>query len=301
MSDVFSDEFLDSMRLTTDPIGEKAVASVLDKPKGQEWKINQILDHLVKNSDPRPEGLPAELDEFFDITSSLPSWADQNKICRGEKFFEAAGAECVTVLFCKSLPECYAAHRGAQVLFRTGRLLEKGQNIEPLQRRIVETAQFLLNVCAPGGLGPNGSGFITAQKVRLIHASIRSFLHHLSWDVAELGQPINQEDMAGTLLAFSLQTIEGLEILGLKMEEADKDAYLHLWNVVGYIMGIDERLLMHSLDDARKLWNRIRERQFGTSNEGIALNNSLIAFMESVLPGTALKDIPIVFMNQLMD
>ncbi|MCB1049999.1 MAG: DUF2236 domain-containing protein [Acidobacteria bacterium] len=296
-----TDRFLDEMRQTTDPIADNAVLSALDTGVMGEWKINQLLDQLISNGTPEPAGLPEPLLRYFEETDILPPWADRKKIRAGEVFFEDAGFECVTVLFCKSLPECYAAYRGAEVLFRTGRLLEKGTNIEPLARRIVETAQFLLNVMAPGGLtSDKGCGRITAQKVRLIHASIRHFLKQQGWDEAQYGQPINQEDMAGTLLAFGLETLEGLALLKIPVSESDQEAYLHAWNVVGSIMGIDDRLLAPDMPSARALWARIRERQFGPSEQGQALTQSLIDFIDYEIPH-ALKGMPLFLMHQMMD
>ncbi|MCB1044062.1 MAG: DUF2236 domain-containing protein [Acidobacteria bacterium] len=301
MTDVLSDAFLDRMRLTTDPLADTAVAGVLNRGTAYEWTIDKLLDQLVSNSSPLPPGLPQEIQDYFHTTAQLPNWVDMGKVQTGEQFFEACGAECVLVLFCKSLPECYAAHRGAEVLFSTGRLMGKGKNLKPLTRRIMETAQFLLNVMAPGGLGPQGAGLVTTQKIRLIHASIRTFLKQQNWDVANYGEPINQEDMAGTLLAFSLETLEGLKILKIDVSEAQELAYLHAWNAVGAILGIDERLLMPDLASARALWARIRERQFGTSEAGRELTASLLAFLEQIVLGNTLKEMPILLMHQLMD
>ncbi len=301
MTEALNDTFLDKMRLTTDPLAEDAVACVLSRGAGYEWTINKLLDQLVSNSSPQPADLPAELQSYFSTTSQLPPWADMSKIQMGECFFEAYGAECVLVLFCKSLPECYAAHRGAEVLYRTGRLMQTGKNLKPLTRRIIETAQFLLNVMAPDGFGPQGTGLVTAQKIRLIHASIRAFLKQQDWDTGQFGEPINQEDMAGTLLAFSLQTLEGLRALKLDMKAEEEEAFLHTWNVVGYVMGIDERLLMPDIKSARALWAKIRQRQFGASTAGQELTKSLIEFLEQIVPGNALREMPVYLMQQLMD
>ena len=60
-----------------------------------------------------------------------------------------------------------------------------------------------------------------------------------TWDVAALGVPINQEDMAVTLLAFSYNVLYGLElILGEPLTEPDQLAYLHLWRYLGHLLGL---------------------------------------------------------------
>src|SRR6201999_3276000 len=120
-----------------------------------------------------------------------------------QEVFACYGPQICLCLLCKSLPEAYACAKGAQVLYRTGRLTDQDGTMRTFTRRLMETSQFVVNVCIPGGLEPNGKGIVTSQKVRLIHAAIRYFIKKGEWDVATLGEPINQEDMAGTLQSFS--------------------------------------------------------------------------------------------------
>ncbi|MBK8044673.1 MAG: DUF2236 domain-containing protein [Haliscomenobacter sp.] len=77
----------------------------------------------------------------------------------------------------------------------------------------METAQFVIDVLSPGGLSPAGKGVRSAQKVRLIHASIRHFLKQRGWDTEDLGEPLNQEDKAGTLMAFSALLLDGFKMM----------------------------------------------------------------------------------------
>ena len=77
---------------------------------------------------------------------------------------------------------------------------------------------------------PGGRGFEACLRVRLLHASVRARLAGRGWDAAAYGVPVNQEDMAATLLAFSYNVLVGVELLkGRRLSPADEDAYLHLW------------------------------------------------------------------------
>ena len=58
---------------------------------------------------------------------------------------------------------------------------------------------------------------------------------------AKFGLPINQEDMVYTLMTFSYVVIEGFRVMGYDMTEAQRDGYVHCWNVVGHLMGIQRR------------------------------------------------------------
>ena len=94
-------------------------------------------------------------------------------------------------LACASLPACYAARRGVQLLSLTARLQS-----DPV-RRIGETAQLTLDGMAPGGLVPGGRGVRDAQKVRLMHAAVRHLVRDSDVYDPEWGVPINQEDSRG--------------------------------------------------------------------------------------------------------
>src|SRR5436190_800161 len=82
------------------------------------------------------------------------------------------------------------AAKAVKVLHMTARLETDAQ------RRVIETAQLLVDVMASGGLSPSGAGKRSAQKVRLLHAAVRYLIGKSGqWDPA-LGVPINQEDLA---------------------------------------------------------------------------------------------------------
>jgi hypothetical protein len=91
---------------------------------------------------------------------------------RGNDLFGRYAGHMLTILHCYSLPACFAAAKGVEVLYRTKRLQHQ------VSRRILETGQFLIDVLDEGGLGPHGRGRRSAQKVRLLHATIRHFLRH---------------------------------------------------------------------------------------------------------------------------
>ncbi len=56
------------------------------------------------------------------------------------------------------------------------------------------------------------------RGVRLFHASVRRLILNdpaMHWDADELGMPVNQEDLLGTLIVFSLVVIDALEKFGV--------------------------------------------------------------------------------------
>ncbi|NJO02593.1 MAG: DUF2236 domain-containing protein [Bacteroidia bacterium] len=116
---------------------------------------------------------------------------------RGLHFFQKYAPHLLAMLGYLSLPYCYAAANGAQVLQLSQRIRQD------TKKRLLETSQFVLDVMEPGAFGPEGLGLVSALKVRLIHAAIRfHVLRSPKWDMA-WGLPVNQEDMGGTNGAFS--------------------------------------------------------------------------------------------------
>jgi hypothetical protein len=97
-------------------------------------------------------------------------------------------------------------------------------------------------------LRPGGKGWKMALRVRCLHAKVRRSLllqtNTQKWDTEHHGVPINQEDMAATLLAFSLNVIYGVEfIAGKSLSDQEKFDYMALWHYVGWLLGVDTTIL----------------------------------------------------------
>lgn len=267
---------LDALRQQGDPAADAVVASLLDCP---QVKHGEVFRALTDNKTVKLDGLPADLQRFFAETAALPAWADEEMVRLGSQIFGRLGPECVLSLLCGALPVSYAAHHGVQVLNMTGRMLRDSR------RRIVETAQFVVDVMAPSGLYEEGHGVRSAQKVRLIHAVVRHMVRQRpDWD-RTWGEPINQEDLAGTMLAFSYAVLRCLDKLGCQLSASEREAFLHTWKVAGHLMGLSEWLQPRDYAAADRLAQRIRRRQFKTSEAGRALTQALIDFCTPLMGG----------------
>jgi hypothetical protein len=270
----WSDDLLDQMRLVGDEPADRAVAALFGAQGTPEWTaIHGQLDSLVDNASALPAGLPAQLTDYLASTTSI-SAPSEAYAAAGEAFFAEYGPEVLMLLGCYSLPAAYAAAKGAQVLCRT-EFLEMAARL-----RLFQTAQMIVDVMSPGGLGPGGKGIRAVQKVRLLHASIRHLIltDSRSWDMA-LGVPINQEDLAGTMMTFSTVILDGLRKFDITVPPAQAAAYLDAWCVVGRMMGIREELIPADLESARVLTDTIQRRQIAVSPEGRRLTSTLLAAM----------------------
>lgn len=293
----WNNEILEPMRQVGDLLADEVIATVIDKHEIE--KVNQIFRSLVENDDIVPDDMPPEVTQYLEETAVLPDWADMALIEQGEEFFNLHWPNIVTLLFCASLPSAYAACRGAQVLYLTTRLTER------MHRRIFETAQFILNVMAPGAYSPHGKAIRSVQKVRLMHATIRHLIQHEprwqeKWN-DDWGVPINQEDLAGTLMTFSTEILVGMHRFRIPINGSEEKAYLHSWKVVGHIMGIRPDLLPTDPQDAYDLAETIFERQRGPSEAGTVLAKALMDFMQLQIPGKLFDGLPPTIIRHAVD
>jgi hypothetical protein len=187
------------------------------------------------------------------------------------------------MLFGASLPILYAAHPGCEVLVATGRMTRG------IQRRVIETGQFVINVSDPAAWAPEGNGIATVQKVRLMHAAIRHYLRHderwaTGWDPA-WRVPICQEDLAGTMLSFSVAVVRSLEMSNITISADERAAFLHLWQVVGHLLGIDERLQPAGYAEAEALLERWMARNHHPTDTSRELMRAMVDFWYARVPG----------------
>jgi hypothetical protein len=240
--------------------------------------VQHLLDSLTRNHADIPEDLPDYVKAYFE---TLPvDDAELRKAIAGETFFAEHGPEIMMVLCCYSLPFDYANAQGVAVLERTG-FLAKEPNL-----RVAQTAQMIVDVLAPGGLGARGFGVRSAQKVRLIHAAIRCMLltsETLQWDRRELGMPISQLHLLYTLMSFTQVVLSGLERLGLQVSPREAQAYLDVWRLVGRILGIQPELLPATVDEAAELTQTLSLESQGSTSSGEQLTLALTNLVGDVL------------------
>lgn len=241
--------------------------------------VDPLLLRMVREADPVPSGLPDELRAFLADTHRPHRGQEAEAVARAERFFGAHGPSIVMLLGFASLPWTYSLRDGASILVRTGQLTRHAH------RRVLETTQFVVDAFAGGGLGPQGAGLRDAQKVRLMHTAIRSYvLQSGRWDVASRGVPVCQADLLATLCSFTHVVLDGLGRMGVEVEPDDAEAWVVAWRVLGRNLGIDEQLLpVDAADAAAKTW-ALEAARAGDSDDGKQLAAALCAFLESLGP-----------------
>jgi hypothetical protein len=267
---------LDAFRKEGDAIADQVVAQIFES--GDRETIRNVLTKSFSNSDILPEALPQQVQQYFDEQGKLPEWANIPQLKHAQAFFARHAQPIMGMLGSCSLPYCYAAADGAQVLYFSERIRKD------TFQRLLETGQFVFDVMENGAFEPQGKGIRSALKVRLIHATIR---YHLirsgKWNMA-WGLPVNQEDMAGTNLAFSLIVLRGLRKSGFQVSAEDFQAYLHYWNVVGHLLGLAHELMPENGKEAFHLAKNIETRHFKPSIAGQELTKALLKSFQAYAP-----------------
>jgi hypothetical protein len=271
----YTDEFLTAKRNIGDPVADLFTNEIFTDPtEKQLWR--EWLGDLNKNA--QLELLPVLYNnqEWIKAANQLPVWANQRMMQNGSTFFIRHSETIMTLLGLLSLPYCYTAANGAMVLYLSDRMRSD------TRKRLYETAEFVWQVMAPNAFKSDGDGFAVILKVRAMHAAVRYYtLNSGKWN-HDWGLPVNQEDMAGTNLSFSLIVIRGLRKLGYTVSRDEQQGFLHLWNVIGFLSGLNRDLLPVNGKQAQLMDTAISKRQFSVSSHGTTLTKSLTDHIISI-------------------
>ncbi|HVP61743.1 MAG TPA: oxygenase MpaB family protein [Myxococcaceae bacterium] len=233
-----------------DPLADAAVEALAGTTSEER---ERLVDRALGGEG---RALPGELRALRESLSALPFWADLERARRGGEVLLRTGFFGGVVLGFRSLIAGYCSPAGNKPLVFSGRLREAAP------RRLSETSRFVSLVYQPGSLAPGAPGWVAAARVRLMHAQIRRLLRASPrWDARAWGDPINQVDMAGTVLLFSLVLVDGLRMLGFRISREECEDVLHLWRIGGWVLGVEHELLAATEPEARVLWELLEATQ----------------------------------------
>ncbi|MFD3717081.1 oxygenase MpaB family protein [Streptomyces sp. NPDC058674] len=274
----YTDTAMNALRDKGDELADATVAALFER--GEVGKFNTLMRYVSTAGAPLPDGLPDVAREYLHATGAPPSWVDWGEMEKARLFFLDNNVHISTALSFASMPACY-------VIPHVAGLLSATHALKYPSKRMAETGQFTVYLMQPDAFEA-GSRFIpAAQKVRLLHASVR---HHLKregrWDVERLGTPICQEDMIGGQMLFSLLVLDSLHRLNIHMSVDGAEAYFYAWRVVGAMLGVDQEHAPEDLEQARRFLDLYMTRHMGPSEEGVLLTRQLVDLYEEVVPGT---------------
>jgi len=218
-------------------------------------------------------GASPELRRFFERAETVPAWVDFDQIRIGALAYQRFGILGMFVLSAWSLINGYHSSAAVKPLAFTGALRHR------TQRRLAETARFVSEATQVDGLRVGSPGRDISLRVSLIHSHVRSAcLDSGRWRSDLWGLPINQADMFGTLLEFSLLMMDGAQRLGFFLTPQEREAILAMWRYCGHVSGVDPWLLEQLGSEAktRRLAELLRLVQPGPDEDSRALTEQLL-------------------------
>jgi hypothetical protein len=268
-------------------------------------EMKKFTDHWEA---PISDALPPRVKEWFERPIVFPEWFDPKLIKVVEDTFLTDGPIATITLLMTGPPHFFTNPAGARCFW-----LAKIFSENSVKNRTREVPQFVVNICEkdgmtqtilPDGRAKKGSGVLTVQKLRFAHACIRIRLKMKQrfpeddWDSSMFGEPINQEDLAQSVMDFCLATIEGLDKLGIHWTEQEKDASFHFWKTVGFLLGLVEELQPKDRAEGRLLQQVITARHARTSPDGVGITGEMLKVMSSMMPRFS-KFMPAVLMRYI--
>ncbi|MEZ5645669.1 MAG: oxygenase MpaB family protein [Burkholderiaceae bacterium] len=281
------------------------------------WTCNADLTSGTWRVDGQSPDIVEAMARYAREGSALPDWADPARIDEAESVFMAYGPLSCTLLFCASLPACYQMPQLAEVLHLSGQLEQHTEH------RIRQTAAMIFPVMMDGGLTTPGGGVVAqVLKVRLIHATIRHLIvtrqadeaHTLrdsrhqvwcrhDWNTEQLGLPCSQLELAFTLLTFHAVFLKAMRTLNMGLTGRQETAYLHAWNVVGHVLGIDASLMAHDMDSALALLDRFQScgaQPAGRIDARPALGQALVKALSDSIRVPVIRHLPVPMIERLL-
>lgn len=264
-----------------DPVADDVVAMFKRKPAGTG---RRMFETALESGIDAVDNPPDELVTFFAQFDDRPYWLDEAKLELAARVTMRTGIVGIGLaLPGLALTGGYLSSRADKPLVGTGNL----QAMAP--RRLNETAQWLIDVTSHGGLDRFSAGFKGIARVRLMHALVRSAMNNRpDWNYAEWDSPVNQIQMAGTLMLFSLANLAGCQAMGMRFSPREREAVFHFWRYVGGLMGIHPELVPSTEDDTWRLFWLEADTEFLPDQDSLALAQALHGAPEGEHPAIGL-------------
>jgi len=251
-----------------DPLADAVVLWMHSLPGGEGRKLfEQALESGIESIDTPPIALV----DLFKQLDERPVWVDDSALTLACKTGLRAGLGGQVVLSCMALMGGYRSGAAVKPLVMTGALTSMAK------RRLAETSRFVVDLYNSPTLSRNSAGFKSAVRVRLMHALVRHRLaNNPKWKSDAWGTPINQADMLGTNLLFSVASLLGLRSLGFIYNKKETQATITFWRYVGYLMGVDANLLPKTLKEGMRTAYFIGASQGSADNDSRELAEALM-------------------------
>lgn len=249
--------------------------------RGEVGRVNALLRGWTRNDQPLPDGLPADLHAFMLGARELPGWADPAKLEAVTDFYKIRG---------QYLGLLYGLGSGmmSTAIPQEARAVYYSQGGADMKDRIAKTSKLGYDIGTLNAYQPGGQMIVTAVKTRLVHAAVRHLLPQSPhWPASVSGAPISQADMLVTWHSLPTYAMRKLTEWRIAMPPAHQEAFLHLWQVSGHLIGIRDEYLPATWADAHAQSPLVLDPVLAATPEGIELAEILLSLAAEVDGGVS--------------
>ncbi|PNS16744.1 hypothetical protein CAC42_4708 [Sphaceloma murrayae] len=306
--DVLAEKALDRLNEISPPQKVELPRNATREPsKPQVDKLDSSTYQNTETIDEKPKPPPRDLfallrdhrhndpilTELWDQITHVPDWVDWDQIARGQDVFYRYGGANLTGLAYQSLLGGMGAARVVETLARTG-----GFSTKVARGRLFETTQHILQ-CTKSIAAiqpPDGEGFASTVRVRLLHAAVRKRILALAatrpdyYDVSKHGVPINDLDCAATISTFSATLVWlSLPRQGIFMRSQEITDYIALWRYIAHVIGAPTSYFS-TPSKARATMQSTYLHEVHPSKTSAIMANNIIRCLQDQPPGYASAD-----------
>lgn len=248
---------------------DPVVAGMLDR--GEVQKVNELLKHWTKNSQPLPPGLPPELRDFMEHARQLPSWADQEKLVSAVNFNQKRGTY-LGVLY------GFASGMMSTVIPKEARAVYYSKGGADMKDRITKTAKLGYDIGSLNAYQPDGEMVVTCVKTRLAHAAVRHLLPQSPhWvNSAPEDVPISQADVMVTWHSLPTTVMRNLQKWKVPIAPDESEGFLHSWQLAAHLLGVEDQYIPASWTEADSQAKQVLDPILAPTPEGIKLADILL-------------------------
>jgi hypothetical protein len=259
-----------------DPEADPVSAALLDR--GLVPEVNRLLWGWERNDQPLPSGLPGFLRDFVEEARKLPSWADRGKLELAAEFNKSRG-------FYLNLLNGVGGGMLSTAIPKEARSVYYSKGGADMEDRVAKTSILGFAVGALDAYRPEGTCVVEAVKTRLVHAAVRHLLPQSPHWGSEI--PISQEDILVTWHTLPTYAMRTMIAWGVPMSRAERDAYLHVWQVTAHMLGVRDEFIPATWEAAYAQSDQVLPPNMGPTREGVELTDILLGQLaEQTSPGS---------------
>ncbi|MFI6869534.1 oxygenase MpaB family protein [Nocardia sp. NPDC050406] len=225
----------------TDAAIDATVADFATLGRGEGWRL---LGEALRGRD--PAGAPASLTKLLTPLMNPPTWFDPDRVRQGARLWWRF-APAVIIGLSGTLLTAYAYGD----LNKPQAMNSRSETMAA--RRYEETSRWVLAATEPGALTSGGAGFDATVRIRFVHAMVRAHLRRCGRWNPLWGEPIHTTGMALTIDGFLLLPLTMHELFDMTLTPEEIESVRQLWHWIGYLMGVPDELLPHTIEDATEV------------------------------------------------